>query len=446
MKENLFKGWHFTFQYDEEVGYAVFVASDDDYADFIANPNGNTAAATYDIPVDITMTLEEDFGIFELLEGCYEYHPEGINIVQEIKEVSEGIEKLGGVVHHNDINFSEKEKDINKEKIWNADELCYSIADFRGDNFDDRISVALTPVSYWNKEHCCADFLGGHNVNNDQLADCGICIYEDCESDFSVEDEELLESENAIQELDFRMKAAGFVYNKEFDDFMKQHLKEEWESHDCSTCSSKCGQDVSHDTGSQTSCYDDIVDFGDNELPSTEQVSQTEKTELEKRMYFFTMYNISGIQKGIQCLHSNDEYSLQNDSPEYQDWKRNWKTVIILNGGSSVSMEDIHNTLTENGIKHSIFNEPDLNNSLSSIAFLVDERVFDREKYLGYRDWLVEEKERDMALVYSGINLLTTDETALITLLPDHYTRWSESIGGKENAFLKTFISGFKKA
>lgn len=122
--------------------------------------------------------------------------------------------------------------------------------------------------------------------------------------------------------------------------------------------------------------------------------------KLEKRMYFLTMYNLSDIQKGIQPAHAVVEYHLKYPkSSEYFDWARNYKTIIILNGGTSnAGRESKHKSilpgkgtmemhlkfLKKNKIKCAHFYEPDLNNSLSAIAFIVDETVFNKKKY---PDW-----------------------------------------------------------
>lgn len=95
------------------------------------------------------------------------------------------------------------------------------------------------------------------------------------------------------------------------------------------------------------------------------------------RMYFLTMYNLSGIQKGIQAGHAALEYAYEYaGTDDYQNFIRNHKTFIVLNGGTSGTMEEHRKTLLAMGIKHSIFREPDLNNSLSAIAFLVPENVY----------------------------------------------------------------------
>ena len=117
---------------------------------------------------------------------------------------------------------------------------------------------------------------------------------------------------------------------------------------------------------------------------------------LELRMYHLVLYQLTGIQMGIQSLHSCVEYQLMyGDSDEYLDWANDWKTTIILNGGTSNSggmngkgvkfdtgsMEQHYQTLVDMGVNVAKFHEPDLNDSLSAIAFICDERVFDKANY-----------------------------------------------------------------
>ena len=118
--------------------------------------------------------------------------------------------------------------------------------------------------------------------------------------------------------------------------------------------------------------------------------------EFEQRMYHLVMYNLSPIQQGIQAYHSAIEYSLEHGHhPEYQRWAKIDKTVIILNGGTSNrsgtneyndkevvgTMEMYLQAIHQAGYPSSLFSEPDLNNATSAIAFLVDERVWNRVKY-----------------------------------------------------------------
>ena len=56
-----------------------------------------------------------------------------------------------------------------------------------------------------------------------------------------------------------------------------------------------------------------------------------------------------------------------------------------LGTGESIgSLNQIVDSLADNGIDHAVFVEPDLNNALTAVCFLADERVFDYEKY---PDW-----------------------------------------------------------
>jgi hypothetical protein len=95
------------------------------------------------------------------------------------------------------------------------------------------------------------------------------------------------------------------------------------------------------------------------------------------RMYFFVMYNLSGIQKGIQAGHAAVEYSLTYGHIEqYKMFAAYHKTFILLDGGGSNDMIQRKTELWEFGINHTGFYEPDLNNSLSAIAFIVPETIY----------------------------------------------------------------------
>lgn len=182
--------------------------------------------------------------------------------------------------------------------------------------------------------------------------------------------------------------------------------------------------------------------------------------QLELRMYGLVPYNVSEIQKGIQFGHAVVEYATNyfNDE-DYQSWAKNWKTFIILNGGTSNhstnrymnefnsdseseftgSMEKNLQALNEIGIKLATFNEPDLNDMLSGIVFLVDERVFNWKDYPGFIDWL------DQNPPHNGF-INTRSEEILKLNYPKHYELWLHKIGGEKNAFLKKFLTNFRLA
>lgn len=129
---------------------------------------------------------------------------------------------------------------------------------------------------------------------------------------------------------------------------------------------------------------------------------------LEKRMYFLVPYNISEIQKGIQAGHAALEYAREyaNDE-EFIDFINNHKTWIILNGGTTNNGFEmgtgkpkgtlnhmVHDILDFNAnnpnqkIKFATFQEPDLNDALSAICLIVDERVFNYEDYPDFEWWV----------------------------------------------------------
>lgn len=114
-----------------------------------------------------------------------------------------------------------------------------------------------------------------------------------------------------------------------------------------------------------------------------------EETEVRYRMFCLVPYNISEIQKGIQALHGVVEYQLEHGKLKpYKQWAEIEKTVIILNGGTtgknSTMLEEIK-TLKEFGINYSLFHEPDLNDALTSINFILPSTVYNIELPYNYR-------------------------------------------------------------
>lgn len=126
---------------------------------------------------------------------------------------------------------------------------------------------------------------------------------------------------------------------------------------------------------------------------------------LELRMYGLVPYNLSPIQQGIQYGHAVQEYNndifdsiegaVSNEEKreiyKFEQWRKEDKTFIILNGGTTNTNLDHLGTLNshrltlrEHGIKIADFYEPDLGDQLTAVVFLVDERVFNKEKWPDY--------------------------------------------------------------
>jgi len=105
----------------------------------------------------------------------------------------------------------------------------------------------------------------------------------------------------------------------------------------------------------------------------------------ELRMYVLVPYNLSPIQQGIQAAHAIAEYSInagyvkvgeiEIGTSLYKDWVKEHKTIVILNAGTTgkySSMEAHANNLEKLKVKCSYFREPDLNDAMTAIAFVVD--------------------------------------------------------------------------
>ena len=197
---------------------------------------------------------------------------------------------------------------------------------------------------------------------------------------------------------------------------------------------------------------------------------------LELRMYGLVPYQLMGIQQGIQYGHATDEFALRvikslmgksNEIPKedielYVDWLENWKTYIVLNGGTTNNrienglyvgtLNNHRETLDKNGVFNVTFNEPDLGDQLTGVVFIVDERVFQKDEnrkyvYLDFEDWVFENPNHYI----STIN--RTDKWIIKSLRentkktdPDYYNKWVEYMGGEKNIFLRDFLKDFRLA
>jgi hypothetical protein len=159
---------------------------------------------------------------------------------------------------------------------------------------------------------------------------------------------------------------------------------------------------------------------------------------LELRMYGLVNYQLTGIQKGIQFAHAAIEYGIDiensNNSEQrdiYSKWRNEDKTVILLNGGTTndrIMGDTYFGTLNNHkvsldklGVFNSTFREPDLGDQLTAVVFILDERVFNREKYPDYENFL--DKYPDSS--------------------PD---LWLKVMGGQKIVDIRKFISQFKLA
>lgn len=173
-------------------------------------------------------------------------------------------------------------------------------------------------------------------------------------------------------------------------------------------------------------------------------------SNLEWRMYGFVPYNISDIQKGIQFGHAVVEYANEHTRTYgYKKWSKIDKTFIILNGGTTNNSHSLKNDGLPKGSLNQIelkllaavpempvarFEEPDLGDQLTAICFLVDERVWNRERYpdfefdptkIGYEGWVLDQPRQ----FYDWKMQFSASET-----------------GADHIVWLRDFLKGFKLA
>ena len=186
--------------------------------------------------------------------------------------------------------------------------------------------------------------------------------------------------------------------------------------------------------------------------------------DLEKRMYFFVPYNISPIQQAIQAGHAALEYAVQyGDTELFKDFANVWKTWIILNGGTTNSKRDDDlvsvgslNQLADqlslgdgisSGIDHAYFCEPDLEDALTAVCFICDERVFNYKGYPDFHEWIIEQDIFEEAEKnYSYTNLKPIPMEQLREMFPVMFPGWVRTLGGEENVFLRNLLKGKKLA
>lgn len=152
----------------------------------------------------------------------------------------------------------------------------------------------------------------------------------------------------------------------------------------------------------------------------TEITDNPSPENLEYRMYCLVLRQLSPINKGIQNCHACLEYALKyGNELDYQQYITKDKTIIMLDGGISQEMDEIAYNLMLEGIDFACFREPDLNNLITSICFLADERVWNKEKYK---------------------NILREDCYAPESEIS--YDDWVDYVGGAKNAMLYDYLEG----
>ena len=124
------------------------------------------------------------------------------------------------------------------------------------------------------------------------------------------------------------------------------------------------------------------------------------------RMYSLVLRQLNPIQKGVQSAHSIVEYIHKfHKLTEYIQWVNVDKTIIILDGGTYQEMKECRDTLAELGVPYAAFYEQDLGNLITSISFIVEDKVWDSKTYPSYEEELEEnssENENPVWLIMMG--------------------------------------------
>jgi len=166
----------------------------------------------------------------------------------------------------------------------------------------------------------------------------------------------------------------------------------------------------------------------------------SEEKKLTYRTYEIVLRQLNGINKGVQAEHSCKRYmwKYRNDAetallfdPECPDNE----TTIMVDGGTHQEMVEIQRQLEEAGIKHAYFNEPDLNDCLTAITVIADERVWDRryfQRFEDFENYFETYIESEIQTDLDGVELIGK---------PD-YNEWLIHIGGEKNAKLIEILNG----
>ena len=123
------------------------------------------------------------------------------------------------------------------------------------------------------------------------------------------------------------------------------------------------------------------------------------------RMYSLVLRQLSPIQKGVQSSHSIVEYINKfYKSSEYIHCVNVDKTIIMLDGGTYQEMKECRDTLAELGVPYMAFYEQDLGNLITSISFLVEDKVWDTKTYPSYEEELdgASDSENPVWLIMMG--------------------------------------------
>lgn len=111
---------------------------------------------------------------------------------------------------------------------------------------------------------------------------------------------------------------------------------------------------------------------------------------LQHKFFVLLPFNISAMQCGCQAFHAGKDYFVKyHRTPQFKVWN-DQNTVVFLDAGDTNNDEgtDFFGSLNQDlktlqgiDVPVGIFYEPSLNNALTAVGFIADERVFNRKLY-----------------------------------------------------------------
>lgn len=160
-------------------------------------------------------------------------------------------------------------------------------------------------------------------------------------------------------------------------------------------------------------------------------------------MYGVVIRHLSGIQKGIQYQHATQEYANQfSADKDHIKWAKEDKTTVILECNSTdndsiltadkAEMQDFVAKLIALSWKYATFVEPDLNNTMTAVVCLADDRIWDKTNYPDWKTVCYENR-------FSGENALEAESNG-------YYKAWLQKIGGPRIAEMKKILGAFRLA
>ena len=159
-------------------------------------------------------------------------------------------------------------------------------------------------------------------------------------------------------------------------------------------------------------------------------------------MYSLVLRQLSPIQKGVQSAHSIVEYIQKfHKSTEYIQWVTVDKTIIMLDGGTYQELKECRDTLADLGVPYAAFYEKDLGNIITSISFLIEDKVWDTKSYPANEEELDEHVWLSLKNAMLICDKITESLKAIDPSNSDHYQDNAnindpsiESVGRKSSA------------